>query len=370
VVELAEPLVAPSAIIAKLLLLLLFHTKSSATMVLPHATAALATAKNAAYVGKAITEAINAAKNNDVATSELLTQLSEEVASRTVYSYGTKEHYADDKFAPSPIYSKLIEAYKCIQVSDSTSRILYAEPSSGKTSAAKMFMKLVLGDKDDICPGLMFTGVSASSNYFESIMTCFPEYQSDPAAVFKCLIAALSRSSTATQGSPWLILDEFNLPGEDNINMLFAETLFRQVAEKRLNFNLLFITQKKQMANDLLALNSWQKISPLPRFTSPDSATVLSADQAPEEFQWVGLPWTRRQLSMVVFLRYPKLREDTENIKMENGEEVFALLSGSESPTGACKIAAEREGEIRRGPGSSTRFDGLIKKSQDTSDYL
>lgn len=119
VVELAEPLVAPAIIAtnAKLLLLFffffLFHTKSSATMVLlPHATARLATAKNAAYVGKAITEAINAAKNNEVATSELLTQLSEEVASHTVYSYGSKQHYANDKFAPSPIYSKLIEAYK------------------------------------------------------------------------------------------------------------------------------------------------------------------------------------------------------------------------------------------------------------------
>lgn len=333
-------------------------------MILPHSAAALATAKNAAYVGKAITEAIDAAKNNDVETSKLLTQLSEEVASRTLYSYGKKEHYADSKFAPSPIYSKLIEAYECIQVADSTSRIMYGAPSSGKTSAAKMFMKLVLGNKDDICPCMMFTGVSAK-NYFESITNCFTEYQSDRAVVFKCLIAAISRSSSATQRSPWLILDEFNLPGEDDINMLFAETLFRQVAEKRLNFNILFITQKDQMANDLLALNSWQKISPLPRFTSPDSATVLSANQAPEEFQWVGLPWTRRQLSMVVFLHHPKIREDKEGIEMENGEEVFAVLSGNESPTGACKLAAERESKIY-----GEKVDGLIKKSQNTSDYL
>ena len=341
-------------------------------MVLPSVSGAIATAKNAAYVGKAITDAINAAKgtSDGVQTSELLTRIREDVASRTVYSYGEKEHYADIKYAPSPIFSKLIESYKCIQISDSTSRILFAEPSSGKTSAAKMFMKLVLGDKDDPCPALMFTGVSASSNYFQSIISCFPGYESDPAGVFKCLIAALSRSSTATQRSPWLILDEFNLAGEDNINMLFAETLFRQVAEKMLNFNLLFITQKEQMANDLLALNSWQKISPLPRFTSPDSATVHSANQAPEKFRWVELPWTRRQLSMVVFLHYPNLREDKDNIEMENGEEVFALLSGNESPTGACKKAAERESEILPSPGSSIRLDSLVKKSQDTSAYL
>jgi hypothetical protein len=72
---------------------------------------------------------------------------------------------------------------------------------------------------------------------------------------------------------------------------------------------------------------------------------------------------------MVVVFLYPKIQEVTENIKMEN-EKVFTLLSGSENPTGACKIAARRLGEIRRGPGSSTRYDALIKKAQNTSDYL
>ena len=342
-------------------------------MVVPQASAALSTAKNAAYVCKAVSEAINAAKNDQAESSTLLEQLRKEVASRTVYSYGEKdESYADAKYAPSPVFSKLIHAHKCLRVADSTSRILYAPPSSGKTSAAKMFMKIVLGDEADCCPGLMFTGVSAISNYFESITSCFPDYQSDPALVIKCVIAALSRGSTAKQGSPWLILDEFNLPGEDNVNMLFAETLFRQVSERKLNFNILFITQKEQMATDLLALNSWQKISPLPGFTSPDSVSVLNAEDVPEEFHWVKLPWTRRQLSLVVFLHFPKLKEDHENIEEEDGQDVFKLLTGSESPTGACKLAAELEGKIKRGAGgeSPTKHDDWIKKTQTAIDYM
>ena len=72
-----------------------------------------------------------------------------------MYTYGRKEHYADDKFTPCSIYSTLIEAYQCIQVSD-RARVefcIYSEPSSGKTWAAKMFMTLAVGDENDICPG-------------------------------------------------------------------------------------------------------------------------------------------------------------------------------------------------------------------------
>ena len=341
-------------------------------MVLPHASAALSTAKNAAYVGKAVTEAIQAAKSNDVETSMLLGELRKQVSERTLYSYGKVEHYTDAKFAPSPLYTKLIAAHQCLRVSDNTSRILSAPPSSGKTTAAKMFMKLVLGG-DLCCPGLMFTGISNNSNYFESIVDCFSVYEADPVAVFKCLIAALSRSVNATQGSPWLILDEFNVKGENDINMVFAETLFRQVAEKQLNFNILFITQKEQMANDMLALNKWQKISPLPKFTSPDSSTILHADMAPGEgeFSWPTVPWTKRQLTMVVFLRYPRLQNDKENIEKEDGEDVFKLLTGSESPTGACKIAAERESQIENEEEVSltTVYAGLAVESQNRSHY-
>lgn len=173
------------------------------------------------------------------------------------------------------------------------------------------------------------------------------------------------------RGSPWLILDEFNLPGPDNVNMLFAETLFRQVAERKLKFNILFIAQNEQMVTDLLALNSWQNIAPLPGLTSPDSVTVLSAEDVPPKFHWVKMPWTRRQLSLVVYLNFPKIKEDKENIEQEDGVDVFKPLTGSESPTGACKLAAEREGEIRRGPGaSSSKHDSWIKQSQAAIDYM
>jgi hypothetical protein len=130
---------------------------------------------------------------------------------------------------------------------DSRSRVLYAPPSKGKTSAAKAFLKNVLGDAAINSPALMFTGAGIIPNYVQYIANCFEEAQGDPAVALKCLIAALSRSpTTATHGNPWLILDEFNSVGEAGVNMAFADSLSRQVAEKKLNFTVLFITQRKR----------------------------------------------------------------------------------------------------------------------------
>lgn len=342
-------------------------------MVFDGGVSALGAAKNAAYVTRAVSEAISAAKSTEVESSTLFQQLRAEVFARTVYSYGKKDvDYAEKKYASSPVYAKLVRAHESLIVADSTSRIIYNPPSSGKTSAAKMFMKKVLGNVSNPSPGLMFTGVSAVNNYFESITDCFPDHQSDPATVFKCVISALSRSSTAKQRSPWLILDEFNLPGEDNINLKFAETLFRQVSEEKLNFNILFITQKEEMANELLSYNCWQKISPLPGFTSPDSTTVLHAEQVPKDFSWVKMPWTRRQLSMVVFLKFPELLNDGNSIEEEEGGlVVYKPLTGAESPTGAIKLAAERMGiQGDSGEASTKEHNDLIQENAGAKEYL
>ena len=77
-------------------------------MVLGPAAATFATAKNAAYVGKIVSEAADAASRGGVLTSQLLTQLQQEVASRTIYEFGgSKVAYDEDTFAPSPIYSNI-----------------------------------------------------------------------------------------------------------------------------------------------------------------------------------------------------------------------------------------------------------------------
>lgn len=83
-------------------------------MVAPQISAALGTSKNPAYVGRVVSEAITAVKQNDVEYSALLERLREEVASRTVYSYGKKDlEYADTMYAQSPNFFK---AHSCAQV--------------------------------------------------------------------------------------------------------------------------------------------------------------------------------------------------------------------------------------------------------------
>lgn len=239
-------------------------------MVFAGGVSALNASSNAAYVTKAVAEAISAAKSTEVDFSTLFQQLRGEVWERAVYSYAIKDvDYATREYVSSPILEKLVRAHVSL-VADGTSWILYNPASSGKTSAAKIIIKMVLGDKSNPTPGLLFTGVAVfKNNYFEYITDCFPDYQSNPAAVFKCVVSALSRSSTAK--SPWLILDDFNHPGDDDVNLKFAEALSRQVSNEKLNLKILFMTSKKEMAQELLSYNSGQKILPFPGFTSPDS---------------------------------------------------------------------------------------------------
>ena len=298
------------------------------------------TAKSITYVAKSITEAVNAASSNTVQSSPLLTLMKEKVATRTVYSYGIAENYKDIEFTQSPVALMLIKATRNLIVAGGFSRILYAPPSTGKTSACKSLMKKVLGRDDINIPGLMFTGGTTISNYFEFIASCFPDYEAEPGIVFKCLVSALSQADTAAQGSPWLILDEFNLEGEDGINLIFAENLFRQVAEKGLNFNILFVTQKEEMAKNLLRMNAWQKISPLSGFTSPDSATIYRAELAPkeEDVTWNKIRWTRRQLSEIVFLRHKGLENEPNLTEKKNGKIVLKAVTGDMTPTGALKV--------------------------------
>lgn len=329
------------------------------------------TAKSATYVAKSVTEAVNAAaQSKSVHSSPLLSDLKQQVAARTVYSYGVAEDFKNIEYIQSPLTSMLIKAFETLIIADSTSRIFFAPPSTGKTSACKSFMKNILGNDEINVPGMMFTGGTTISNYFEFIASCFPGYETDPGVAFKCLVAAMSRSDTATQGSPWLILDEFNLAGEDNINLVFAENLFRQVAEKKLNFNILFVTQKEEMTKTLLGMNAWQKISPLPGFTIPDSTTITRAEMAPkeEDVKWPKIAWTRRQLTTVVFLRFPDLEKEQSLIETKNGKTVLKDVTGDMTPTGALKLGGRLVTMLKKADGLSGPLQKLREAEEVDSD--
>ena len=87
---------------------------------------------------------------------------------------------------------------------------------------------------------------------------------------------------TTTQVSPCLILDEFNFEGEGGVNLVSAETLFCQVAEKKLNFSFLCIMQKEEMINRPLAMNSWQKIIPTKAYHAGHAKRDYSSLKGPK----------------------------------------------------------------------------------------
>ena len=96
------------------------------------------------------------------------------------------------------------------------------------------------------------------------------------------------------------------------------------------------------MAKELLARNAWQKISPLPGFTVPDSITVTRAEGSPkeEDVEWPTIHWTKQQLSEIVFMEYPELRNVPEALVEKNGKTFLKGVTKNLTPTAALKIGA------------------------------
>jgi hypothetical protein len=76
-----------------------------------------------------------------------------------------------------------------------------------------------------------------------------------------CLIAALLPHPTAKK-IPLLILDEFNHRGVDEVNIQLMDAFMRQIYGGGIIS--LVITQDKGIALELIKLNKFQKIEPLP----------------------------------------------------------------------------------------------------------
>ena len=121
--------------------------------------------------------------------SPLLQVMEKQVADRTVLAHGHVKDILEIKFADLPVTAKLLGGAAVLFKADSTSRILFAPPSTSKTSACQAFIK-VRGDDQVNVPALLFTGDTIIPNYFECMVSCYPGYD-DGGIVFECLMAAL-----------------------------------------------------------------------------------------------------------------------------------------------------------------------------------
>ena len=147
------------------------------------------------------------------------------------------------------------------------SHVLYAEPSTGKTSACRVFVEKVMAGNN--APALMISGQAVDHDYFGHVATLLGSSKPGYDWVAS-LIAALRPEANSEGAHAVLILDEFNYEGPDGLNMKVAEALFRQIYNNSFGFTLIFVTQNKKIADDLCSLNKWQKIGPLPGLTQPD----------------------------------------------------------------------------------------------------
>ena len=173
--------------------------------------------------------------------------------------------FEDLPFVRSPLLSVLENSY----AADTTgmSHVLYAEPSTGKTSACRIFVERVMAGNN--APALMISGQAVNHDYFGHVATLLGSRKPGYDWVAS-LVAALRPEANSERAHAVLILDEFNYEGPDGINMKVAEALFRQIYNNSFGFTLIFVTQNKKVADDLCSLNKWQKIGPLPGLTQPD----------------------------------------------------------------------------------------------------
>jgi len=171
-------------------------------------------------------------------------------------------------FVRSPLLGILERSYSAH--STGMTHVLFAEPSTGKTTACRIFVENVM--KKNNGPALMISGQAVDHDYFRHVATLLGSTKEGWHWVAS-LIAAL-RPSPAAADRPHavLILDEFNYEGPDCINMKIAEALFRQVY------------------NNHFQPSRWE---------------AASTGSPPDPVPWISVPWAADRLTVMILRRFP-----------------------------------------------------------------
>lgn len=222
--------------------------------------------------------------------------------------------------------------------SSGISHVFYAPPSTGKTIAFIHFVSTYLKSKK--APAIMVSGVFPSETDYligMAIALGIPK-KGDVSYNFhwiKSLLAGLlPREKEILQHAPVLILDEFNSPGPNRTNILFAEVIARYFHGK--GVTLIFVTQNEEVARDICQCNAWQKVGPLPGLTIPDR---ISDPLPPPSYEWKDMKWSQRSLKQMIS-KLPKYRDkfDATDVDVEGN---FTFLEGISHTTTAI-LAADR----------------------------
>lgn len=134
--------------------------------------------------------------------------------------------------------------------------VMYAPPSTGKTTALRFFVQELLQKQS--APALMISRIGNVRNYIENIARVLQirDGQQNASWLASLVYALTSRPGEQLKHAPVLIFDEFNMPGEDDKNIFFADSFAHFVYEREIC--VLFVSQNLEAAIKLCKLNGWQ----------------------------------------------------------------------------------------------------------------
>jgi hypothetical protein len=275
-----------------------------------------------------------------VVDAKLAKELGDKARRRAIVG-GNMAHLLDDEqLVGSTILEVLYSSKSHLLSSSGISHVLYAPSSTGKTAALMYFMKHYLETYNT--PAIMVSGQFPGEVDYLTCMAAALDIplkgkeSCDFSWIRSLLVGLLQREGETLEHAPVLILDEFNSPGPNRENILFAESFARYVYGNRIT--VIFVTQNEDVARAVCLCNAWQKVGPFPGITIPDR---ISDPLPPKSYEWKNMKWSQFNLTQMIQKR-PKYngRFDDEGELDEQGN--FVWLKDITNTTTAFLAADER----------------------------
>ena len=294
-----------------------------------------------------------------VVDMQLAKELGDKARKRAIVGGSLAHLLGDGELVGSKILEVLYDNKSHLLSSSGIAHVLYAPSSTGKTAALMYFVKHYLESYN--APAIMVSGQFPGEIDYLTCMAAALEIplkgkdSYDISWIKSLLVGLLQREGEVLEHAPVLILDEFNSPGPDRENIMFAESFARYVYGKRIT--LIFVTQNETLARDICLCNAWQKIGPFPGMTVPDR---ISDPLPPREYEWKDLKWSQLNLKQMIQSR-PNYKGKFDGKDELDEEGNFVWLKGITNTTTALLAADNRlASKIPIKQGAVTFKDGFF----------
>lgn len=248
----------------------------------------------------------------------------------------------------SPTIQCLIDVLKSEELGcqPGVAHVFYSSQSSGKSSAARFFCRMVLSGMHR---SIYVSGAGGQSSYFQRVAANLGvNFEGNWA---RCLVSAMTASPNSDKSEPpFLLLDEFNQVTEQDIREFDS---FMRACENK-GFYLIIITSNEDVANKLVALNAWKKIRPLQSVhDGPATNIVGEAGYAENKVPtWKTVQWTPEQLRKVIKIHLP-------NTDFDNFDFIKEGMVPTDALDAARKVVRTREAQASKVKDQASAFPDL-----------